>query len=340
MFFFRADSNNTIASGHIMRCLAIAQILKKNGEKVQFLIADNNPSSILCEAGIEYTILDSDWQNLMTDVDKVIDILKREKGAILLVDTYKATKEYIEKLKPFCRIAYLGSKPEFLGELDFLINYSTDINYQFYKDNYGDNTKLLLGPAYAPLREEFQGVEHIYNDKIKRIMLTTGNTDQNHIVADILYKLLPVAKKENIVLEVVIGRMFDNKEQLYKDYDGISNVHLNENVADMSVLMKQCDMAISANGTTVYELSAMGVPTISFAMVKEQVKSAEKLYNLGVIDYCGESYIDQELVTNNIREKVRYYADHYQNLVEMAKKAKCLMDGNGCRRIVNALLDI
>lgn len=111
-----------------------------------------------------------------------------------------------------------------------------------------------------------------------------------------------------------------------------------DNVKSMSVLMKECDLAISANGTTVYELSAMGLPTISFAMVEEQVNSAEAMSRLGVIDYCGRSYMNKDECVKLIVERVNYYINHHGDLINLAQKAHDLIDGNGCRNIVMALM--
>ena len=338
MFFIRADSNTTISGGHIMRCLAIANALVERGEKVCFLLADDNPIPVLEESGFSYVNLCSNWQDLMTDVEQVKAILSKEETPFLLIDTYCVTREYVEELKPLCKIAYLGSKQVYLGKLDFLINYSTDIDHVFYRSNYDKQTITLLGPSYAPLRKEFQNVVPAYRKQMKSILITTGNTDRHHMVASLIDCLLPVVTEASVKLEVVVGRMFDDKEELHINYNKIPNVTLYENVKSMSTLMKKCDLAISANGTTVYELSAMGIPTITFAMVEEQVKSAEALSGLGVIDYCGRSFENQKECVTKIVKQVKYYLENSDKMIELAKKAHELIDGNGVYLIINAML--
>lgn len=337
MIYFRVDSNQAISGGHVMRCLAIAKAAKEQEEQVCFLIADDNPIPVLEEAGLPYICLHSNWQDLMTDVSQVKEILKEANQPILLIDTYRVIREYVEELKPFCKIAYLGSKPEYLGELDLLINYSTYIDYDFYARNYNDYTKLLFGASYAPLRKEFQNVKHKYRDYIERILITTGNTDSNQMVGSIIEGLLPLVTGTPVKLDIVIGRMFDSKEELHRVYDNNQNVVLHESVKSMSTLMRDCDLAISANGTTVYELSAMGIPTISFAMVEEQIRSAEALSELGVIDYCGKSYEKQDECISRIVERVNYYINNNNKLIELANRAHELIDGNGVYLIAKAL---
>lgn len=337
MIFIRADSNPTIAGGHIMRCLAIAKVLISTGEQVCFLIADDNPISVLDDAEVQYINLHSDWMNLMSDVDQVKELLVQNAGSILLIDTYQITREYVEKLEPYAKIVYLGSKREKLGPLSMLINYSTDIDYEFYKESYSEKTQLLLGPSYAPLRQEFQNVIHRYNNRIRRVLLTTGNTDRDNITDDILNSMFPFLKNNHIDVEVIIGRMFRNKEELHRKYGSCEGVVLHEGVKSMSSLMQKCDLAISANGTTVYELAAVGIPIISFAMVEEQVNSAEALRKLDVIDYCGRSYKEKASVIACINNRLQYYIEHNDELIGLARRAHDLINGKGCQIIADAI---
>lgn len=338
MIFFRTDSNSVIASGHIMRCISIAKAFVKKGERVQFLISDSSSISMLNDASMDYIILNSDWENLMSDVDKVMYIVKQETNPILFIDTYQITREYVEKLNSSCYVVYLGSKQEYLGKIGMIINYSTCIDYNFYEKNYDENTKLLLGPSFAPLREEFQNINHLYNCIIKRVMITTGNTDPYNIVLDIINAIFPIIKTHDITIDVVIGNMYKSKEKIREKYGYCKNVVLHENVTKISELMDASDLAISANGTTIYELAAIGVPIISFAMVNEQVNSAESLYELGVIDYCGNLLTSKDTVVNRIKDRLAYYINNNNDLLIIANKAKELIDGNGCEKIVNMLL--
>lgn len=340
MFFFRVDGNITISYGHIMRCIALADALMDKGEEVCFLVADDNPVSVLSECEKPYIILDSDWKDLSTDVEQVIEILNNDRHPVLLIDTYRIDSEYVEKLKPLCKIAYLGSKKEYLGRLDLLVNYSTDIDREFYRNNYDSNTLLLLGPSYAPLRKEFQKISRKYGDDIKHILITTGNSDNDCVSDKIIKGLLPLINGTDIKLQIVVGRLFPNKSELHELYDDNQCVVLNENVQSMSVLMQGCDLAISANGTTVYELASVGLPIISFAMVEEQIRSAEALSELGVIDYCGRSYENNDCCISRIANRVLYYMNDNKKMIELAQRAHSLIDGNGVYRITEALCSL
>lgn len=323
-----------------MRCISIAQAFRNVGENVEFLVADDNPIPMLERVGVKYTILHSAWNNLMEEVDIVKSILQKEKNPLLFIDTYQVTRLYTEALLPYARICYLGSKSEYLGAIQVLINYSTDIDYTFYNNNYTDSTKLLLGASYAPLRKEFLEVKHEISQSGKyRVLLTTGNTDARNCVGMILSKFKKI-KVSSLEIHVVVGGMFDSKDQLHQLYDGDSMVVLHENVKSMSSLMAISDLAISANGTTVYELAAAQVPVISFSMVEEQIKSARKLSELGVVEYCGEIFNDTENVVNKIVNMALKLAESDEERRRLNQKAHSVIDGRGCERIVEELRKI
>lgn len=104
---------------------------------------------------------------------------------------------------------------------------------------------------------------------VRSILLTTGNADAEGVTGVIIDSLLPTLLQERIRLRVVIGPLNASKRQLHKRYSNCEQVELLENVTNMAVLMRECDIAVSACGTTLYELAACGVPTVGFSMVPE-----------------------------------------------------------------------
>lgn len=337
MIYFRADSNSQIASGHIMRCITIASFFKKKGYDVEFLIADENPIQMLEKADMPYTVLNSQWDDLSVEVESVLNKLKLDNSSTLIIDTYQVNRTYVEALKPFAAIYYLGSKQEYLGALEGIINYSSDINYEFYNTQYNKSTKLLLGPSYAPLREEFCNVPEHYNIKDLRILLTSGNTNQNGCIEKILENLTTSAVFENINIDVVVGNMFTNKQELQDKFSRFENINLHYNVTSMADLMKNSSLSIAANGTTVYELAASNVPVISFAMVREQVPSAKGLQSLGVVDYAGTFFEKDTECLNHIQSSVEQCFSNRELLKTLGKKAHSVIDGKGCEKIYNSI---
>lgn len=339
MIFFRVDSNKTIASGHVMRCISIAHAFKELGQDILFITADSCSDSMIESAGFSHKNLNSQWDNLETEINDVIQIINKEKNSLLIIDTYSITRKYVEELLPFIKICYLGSKQDYLGQLDALVNYSTSINYEFYKSNY-TNTKLLLGIEYVPLRKEFQNIKNAANNNIKHILVSTGNTDSNRIIPKLLNKFTSSSELNNVIFDVIVGGMFINIDELDELEERNKNVKLHKNVNNMSELMQNSYIAVAANGTTVFELAACGVPPVTFAMVQEQVISAESLGKIGIVKYCGKIFDEEKATIDNIYNAVMNYCNDEEYREQESKKVKQFVDGNGCMRIAETLLNL
>lgn len=334
----RADSNATIASGHIMRCLSIAIVFKEKGADVCFVTADDNSDTLLEGKGFEHITLHSTWDDLSVEIPQMRSLLSEYDNPLLLIDTYSISSEYVDALAPYAKIAYLGSKRGHLGKLDVQINYSAKTEPDYYRSLYGENIKLLLGLAYTPLREEFQYIPLHFNDKVSHILITTGNTDVNGYVSQIIKEIIDTTMDNDIIIDVVVGRLFGHVEELNALAEKSKNVILHRNVTRMSELMNQADICITACGNTILELAAARVPQIAFSMVEEQTRSALEFAELEMIDYCGEIYRDQEACLKRIKECLYNHLTNPKERLELTERAASFVDGKGCERIVNELL--
>lgn len=337
--FIRTDANAFVASGHVMRCLALADALRNAGMDVVFVVSDETPRTIIEGRGFSARVLASDWRNIMDGVGRMRDACKAcAITPIVLVDTYCVTAEYVEALADVARVCYLGSKKDDLGNLSLLVNYSTMIDEEFYRAVYEPRgTRLLLGAQYAPLAERFGNQKQREIHRVSKVLVTTGNTDPYGFVTLFLSRALQTEELQEVSYEVVVGGMFENDHEIAAMANSNHNVHVNFRVKDMAALMAQCDAAVSANGTTVYELAAMGVAPVTFAMVDEQKPSAQSLARLGAIAYAGA-------VSNGIDGVVAQAIKLLADLVncplkaqELAARAHGLIDGKGAQRIAKEI---
>jgi UDP-2,4-diacetamido-2,4,6-trideoxy-beta-L-altropyranose hydrolase len=341
--FIRTDANPTIAGGHVMRCLSVADELANVGADVEFVLSDSTPAEIIEGRGFSDRVLGTDWRNIEEGVEPLCELCDAAVSPVVLVDTYSITKEYVEFLAAHAPVCYLGSKGGDLGNLALIANYSTDIDERFYRETYGGrNTKLLLGPGYAPLRHDFSLAYRERTEAIRNVLLTTGNTDPYGFIPMFLRGALECSELNDVLFSVVVGSMVS--DEVYSEILGVvsgnSRVEIHRAVRDMASLMQSCDAAVTANGTTVYELSAAGLPSVTFAMVEEQVASAESLASLGAIRYCG-------LLAGDVREVA---AECVRNLVELvsdssearriAERAHGLIDGLGAAKIAKEIMTL
>ena len=111
--YIRVDANDVIATGHVMRCLSIAEQLRKNNVNVTFVTADNNSSDIIRDRKFLVDILNSTWN----DFDKEIDIMKeyliKNQVKLLIVDSYYITANYLNVLSEYTKIIYIDDLKKF-----------------------------------------------------------------------------------------------------------------------------------------------------------------------------------------------------------------------------------
>jgi len=335
---FRVDCNDVIASGHLMRCISLAQEAVKQDFDVTFIMSDGKSEDILNRFGFNLVNLNSDWKNLDDEIPGMVKLSERYAGAVLIIDTYSVTPIYTESLKSFYNLVYLGSKMDCLPGIKVLINYSTSIDYSFYKRHYG-NTELLLGPKFTPLRNEFRDCQIDDRVNVKHVLVTTGNTDPQLFTAQLL-TLISKQRLDNIEFEIIVGNMFKNVAELLDMQCKNANFHFHTHVSRMSDIYKMCQLAVSANGTTVYELCACHMPTISFALVKEQETSGEKMGELGMVDYCGLYNSDDDTCLTNVVSKLKLYINDNKRRLKLIETAASMIDTNGCKRIISSIINL
>ena len=326
-----------------MRCLSVADALTSLGADVSFILSDSNSVELIESRGFATVVLDSDWRHIEDGTDDLCRICDGAEIPIVLVDTYSVTREYVDCLAQHAKICYLGSKGGDLGNLSLLANYSTCIDEAFYEEIYGNRgTKLLFGPKYAPLRPCFAEAYRECSAKIERVLVTTGNTDPQGFIPAFLASALSDERLSSVTFTAVVGRMVSDDVTAKVNLIGSrsSRVTVLRAVTDMAGLMSQCDAAVSANGTTVYELFAAGLPSVTFAMVEEQVQSAESLAELGAVEYCGLIGDGPHTTVAESIDRLASLVASRNRSVALATRAHALVDGHGADKIAKEILSL
>lgn len=338
--FFRFDANSAIASGHLVRCATLMREFERRGYVTQAIVSDDESAHYARGRGLDPIVTGVDWRDLDQEVTPL-----REKLApfgpesLLVVDTYSARPDYLSELSGIIRVCYLGVRDEDLGSLYALVDYGIRASREQYLSIYGSRgTRLLIGPSYAPLSEEFRGGPIEIREKVKRVLITTGGTDRHHITAGVLRELLAAGELQDVRFSVAVGAMFDNKEELEGEFGDSDRVELLAELNDLSGTMKHCDVCISACGTTVYELAALGVPSVVFPVSAEQLKSSIEYGRRGIAKSCLEGSIEA-LARSITRETIKLCASEDERL-GLAQRARALVDGRGAERIVEELVSL
>lgn len=329
MVHIRVDANNIIATGHLFRCISIAEALRELGEDVTFVMADNNGVSFL-KGRFPYIILDTDWRDMNSELAILRDILVQENAKKLIIDSYQVTENYLSELKKYVKTIYIDDVNAFYYDVDELICYANYYRNNKYEERYF-KTKLLLGCNYVPLRKKFRNVpDKVVKTDVEELLIMSGGTDSYNFIGNILENIDSYQYKR---VNAICGRYNANYDVLYKKYNGtnVSIVRSTDNIIDY---MLSADIAISASGVTLYELCACGTPTLSYVMADNQIDNAVQFDKDGIISYMGD--IRKGNVINNIITNLNSYDMKKRQIQSLSMKQ--YVDKNGALNIAEEVI--
>jgi UDP-2,4-diacetamido-2,4,6-trideoxy-beta-L-altropyranose hydrolase len=341
MFYIRADANEVVGLGHIMRCLSIAEEIKAHEkEDVTFIIADRHPEHLIHSRGFSTLLLNSHWDKMDMEIEQMIQVILSKKISLLLIDSYYVTNQYLSSLHKYIKLAYIDDLNLFAYPVDKLINYNIYAEELSYKKKYcNTETKFLLGCKYVPLREEFRGIVPVIKEEVHNILLMSGGTDNYNITNAILEHLSKCTWFLNMDFYVIIGDFNIYKKSLMNRWKDFANIHLLTNVKKMAEYMKLCDLAITAGGVTTYELLASGTPSVMYTLADNQIAIAKSVSKRGLIPWAGDMRDDTEGCLNNLILHMECLIPDMSKRKKISQCMKETVDGNGCRRLVQWLRD-
>lgn len=336
MIGFRVDANEKIATGHMMRCIAIATECRRREIECLFILAENKETERLEERGFKYHILDTIWNNMDTEKDKMKQLILDKELEWLVVDSYQATDSYLNFLNQLVRVFYIDDMGEESYHVSALLHYGQWPEDTLYKQKYiNSKTELLVGMEYVPLREEF------YSGVIKKvpdnnILITTGGTDTYNVTGKVLESLLKNKCFIDFQFYVIVGSMNQNKEILAKIKEKDNRVILCENVKNMAAIMQKCKYAVSAGGTTLYELCACAIPTVCFSFADNQEMSTAEMGRREIMLYAGDARTTKN-IGDEIVDRLCYFLRFPDKEKAYGESMNQLVDGNGTKRVVDFL---
>lgn len=319
--------NQTIATGHVMRCLSIAEAARDEGADAIFILADAQAENLIQSKGFRTIVLNSAWNDLEKELPDLLDSIAKENIETLLVDSYYVTEKYLAALNKVTSVAYIDDLNSFHYPVDTLIAYANYWKRMNYEENYLD-TKLLLGCDYVPLRKEFQNLPpKLIRENIENLLILTGGSDNFGISENILEHL---SLKQYKNINVICGRYYRKFDYLKAKYHDLENVHLYQAVDNIIDYMLDADIAISAGGTTLYELCATGTPTITYSFADNQLDNVRQFAEDEMMNCLGDiRYEDVYKKMNDVLIKLNG-CDIRKRIYEQMRK---FLDGMGANRI-------
>jgi len=346
----RLDADAHIGSGHAMRCLAIASALTAVGHTCAFAVSSEESAAFLRERGpYDVHVLGGDPLRLgVADARALASLAARLGACAVFLDTYAVTDAFFDGLAAdlagSSRLAYLDDQYTFeLGPIDAPTARPVDVllNYSFYADAAAyeaalgqTGTRLLLGPAYVPLRAEFAQVRpHTAGERVTDVLVTTGSTNPGGTLERMARAVLAEARS-GMHVHVVVGAKSTYEGPGAADAPAGVTLEVLHDVANMGELMERCQVAVSAAGTTLYELCAAGVAGLAVAIVPNQQKNMRGYVAGGFGLGCDVDCADDELA-----KKVSSLLAEDDARAQIVSRCTSVVDASGAARVAVALLD-
>jgi UDP-2,4-diacetamido-2,4,6-trideoxy-beta-L-altropyranose hydrolase len=334
----RTDANVKIGTGHLMRCLALAQAWQAEGGHAVCLSHCESEAlrQRVEEANITFIPLDKPHPD-SSDFQRTISILRKLQADWLVLDGYHFDPAYQQAIRAagyrLLVIDDIAHWPEY--HADVLLNQNINAGQLAYMCD--PDTTLLLGTRYALLRREFlewRGWQREISGVARKVLVALGGNDPDNVTIKVIQALQQV-NVPGLEAKIVVGPVNPNLDTLLRAIQNSNgNLQLLTTVTNMPELMAWADMAVSAGGSTCWELAFMGVPSILLVLAENQNRIAEGLdqagivINLGWFDRISESEIAGSL-TNLLSEREWRH--------RMSQLGQQLADGCGARRVIEAL---
>ncbi len=328
----RADASVAIGTGHLMRCLALAQAWQDAGGEVTLAAAElpdslcarfeenkisvrrvgaapGSPEDASCllayisQLEPEWVVIDGDRFNC-----NYLQSIHASGSCVLLIDDY-------------------ADRPSFSA--DIILNPNFAANPERYHSR-GFRATVLTGPRYALLRREFQHLLHRQvRERGNKVLVTLGGSDPEDLTSQIAGTL---ASCSDLEVTVVAGSAYANKNRLIAQAGSQTKLIFDSH--NMKELMQQAEIAITVAGGTLWELLSLGCAVLSYARTAGGAYLVTCLARQGMIVDMGEvSRFD----AGKIVPAVRGIADSTSTRQRMAPQGQALVDGLGATRVVEML---
>jgi UDP-2,4-diacetamido-2,4,6-trideoxy-beta-L-altropyranose hydrolase len=332
-----ADCGSRIGTGHVMRCLALAQVWKRAGGKVTFRIPEGSPA-IEKRIRLEGCCLKSLASGSFPQA--VVDCMRQAMPGLVVLDGYDfGLREQSALSAAGHRVMVID---DFGQAAEYPVRWILNQNPQARPDIYarrGIQTKLLLGSKYALLRQEFGpwlGWRRTVPEHAGKILVTIGGSDPDNLSLQILESLSQL-KDANLEVVLVAGGSNPYLRELQCTIESSpTRVRMVTNTLDMPSLMAWADVAISGAGGTAYELCYMGLPALLFVIAENQRGIAESLSNLSAAVNAGWA---RDFDAGSFAERLRQLIGSRSARQALSTRARELVDGLGADRVRAALVD-
>lgn len=350
----RVDASVQIGTGHFMRCLTLAEALKKQGAQICF-VSRGLPAHLrdmLTSKGMQLASLDGETSAVIDgdlahaqwlgtsqtkDAQATIKALTDQQWDWIIVDHYALDARWESALRAVAKqIMVIDDIADRQHDCDVLLdqNYYVDMQAR-YEGKVPAHCRQLLGPRYALLRDEFRKLrEHVKprTGAVKKVLVFFGGVDADNYTGLAIQALAALAN-QSLHVDVVIGAQHPCREQIQQACAAQGYV-CHVQTTRMAELMAEADLAIGAGGSATWERCCLGLPALLVALADNQVDIAKALDSIGACVYLGTAEAADSLT---IQRTITSLSGRREQLEMISNHACSLVDGMGVDRVCQEL---
>jgi UDP-2,4-diacetamido-2,4,6-trideoxy-beta-L-altropyranose hydrolase len=322
---FRADASPRIGTGHIMRCLTLADVLAERGHPIGFVCTPETVETVprLARSG----------HALHTE-------LPPTPAALVVVDHYGLGEDYeTQAATHAAHVMVIDDLPQRRHRCDLLLDQTYGRRPDEWRPLLPASAAILTGPEHALLRPEFAKMRKAALSRrgggpAKRLMISLGGTDPDNVTGAILTAL--DGSNLDLAIDVVLGAGAPHLDSIRTQITG-KPVTLHVGLDTLAPLMVLADIAIGAGGTTSWERCCLGLPTITFEIADNQRDVIGHLLGAGAVVDGGPC---RPLDPADFIGRLKDIALDSDRLTTVADKAARLCDGNGALRVAETITSL
>jgi UDP-2,4-diacetamido-2,4,6-trideoxy-beta-L-altropyranose hydrolase len=355
---FRVDSSTEMGTGHLMRCLTLADALLERGVRSEYVCRElpGNLIELVVSKGFEvhslsrpqdsremhYANPHASWLGVSWEEDakQTAAILAGTNPCWLIVDHYALDAKWESAVSAYAeRLMVIDDLADRDHYCDLLLDQNLGRRAADYSDKVPKQCRTMVGPGYVLLREEFfrlrQKSLNRRQGQLERVLVTLGGADKDNVTSEVIAALEASSLKDNVVIDVVVGGASPHYQAISEQAtQSRLNMEVSVNVSDMAQRMANADVAIGAVGGTTWERFCMGLPALLVCLADNQALFLEPLVSTGAarLSRLEHLKVDIGMFINDIQGSPAI-------LDEMSKKASLLVDGEGAARVVDFMLE-
>ncbi|MBB3189436.1 UDP-2,4-diacetamido-2,4,6-trideoxy-beta-L-altropyranose hydrolase [Halomonas cerina] len=365
---FRADASRSIGSGHVMRCLTLADALAARGADCHFLcrvhdghlieriadhghrvhrlsLPDESDGEGASPAATEDAPPHADWLGVdwADDAEQSRHVLAALRPDWLVVDHYALDVRWEDLVTPEgCRVLVIDDLADRSHRADLLLDQNLGRRAADYAGLVPEACRVLVGPTYALLRPEFAAwrdasLARREAPRLQHLLITLGGVDQDNVTGRVLEVLSQCPLSQDLQITVVMGATapwLDDVRARARRMPWPTEVAVN--VDDMARRMAGADLAIGAAGSTSWERCCLGLPTVMVALAENQVAIARHLDEAQAAIHVGTTA--SSAWADRLEQVMAAITAEPARLDAMTHYAAGLTEGQGARALVQHLL--